>query len=593
LTLGLVQVAFKEYNGETDSTFGDKAYSIQLNTNGFNGNNGDEGWVQFVYQDFCGYGYQFVGEQKCESKTGFCIWNIDLTVAGKTNNNQGYNPTCVSVGPVDLSSTYSAVIYGYTAPGQKLVSYLFLPGSSFGLTAVVAPDVYGLAGNWYQVSGGVMGAGGGSQAQFGKNPTIEQTNIEADSCPRPSEFDACTSPQIAAISYQDGSTGESNDLQQFHPSLTSYYSGSHWWLSSTYGSSQFVNYDSTFGWGGQMKFMVTVNPGAGLMYAGGYNPTYITPNVTVTSLNGVQTAPLTMSVRGLNQVGTEDLSGKTCKFSYPLQPGSTCSFLLGIRPNPKAASATYQLTIWAGTGHAQYVLGILPNAIPSPVIVSPPDGASFNVNQAVPLMGFAPTTSPEQLSGWTPCNQMQFQALSRDTGTTLQATTPTQDQSYQDTGYCNAQMTFTEPGRILIRLEASNAQGAKGSAQITITINSPRVEPPHTQPPQTQTPFTFKLTANPSRSVITEGGSPDKITISIILTSGSPQPVELSVSGLPNHATYIFSSKSVTPTSTVTLTITAPYGTPTSTQPVTVTITGTGGGYTASTTIQLSVQTLG
>ncbi len=626
LTFGYVQVAFKDYHGETDSQDGDKAYSIQLNTNDFAsiGHQGDQGWVQFVYQDFCGYGYQFIGEQSCASNSRFCIWNVDITVAGQTNNNQGYNPTCVSPGPVDLSSGYYADIIGYTAPGQKLVSIVGLPG--VGPLSVVAPDTYGLAygTNWSQVAGQVYGAGGGSEAKFGSNPTLEQTNIMAESCPTPSGlgiFDDCTSPPITAASQSEPSTAESNDLNLAGSSLTSYNGGSHWWLSTAYcvpnnrpDCTPFINYDSDYYWQHEMLFSVAVNPGSGSTYAGGANTqggygfgAYVTPTVTVTSVNGVNSAPLTMSVGGLNsQVGTEDLSGKTCTFSLPLQPGSTCTFNLDIVTNPAAKAATYPLTISAktpseGQASAPYALTILPSAAPSPVIVSPPNGASANQYQAVLLIGFAPNTLAGQLGGggYIPCDQMQFQATGPGAGPggSPKTATPTPDPQYS--GYCDAQMTFTVLGTVSITLTAKNVQeNTVGKSQaVTITIVSSQTTQTniigtHTTTVTTARPFTFTLTA-PSSSVITEGGSPDKITISIITTGGSPQPVKLDVSGLPAHATYSLSSNSPTPTTTVTLTITAPFGTAPGTYTVKITGTPSGGGTPQTVTIQLTVEAIG
>jgi uncharacterized membrane protein len=149
-------------------------------------------------------------------------------------------------------------------------------------------------------------------------------------------------------------------------------------------------------------------------------------------------------------------------------------------------------------------------------------------------------------------------------------------------------MTFTLTGSVQITLTATNNQGVQGKAEVTITLNPPKIISGTTQ----ATPFTFKLSA-PSASVITEGGSPDKITINIITTGGSPQPVKLDVSGLPNHAAYALSSKTVTPTAAVTLTITAPSGTAPGTYTVTITGTPSGGGTPQTVTIQLSVEAIG
>jgi len=547
--------------------------------------------MQFTYQDFSGDGV--TGCPSCGSNV-FCIEDWDTTL-NAANGNFGFNEPCVNPGPVKLTSGYSATIIGYTDPiAHLLVSSAFLPG--LNPLAVVGLDLYSLAGNWHDVSGSIMGASS-SGAVFQNHPTLEQTNIEGESCPTPSLTDNCTSPQFGSISYQDGTTAEAADLIQTNPSLTSYYGGSHWWLSSVAcvphdrpDCQQFVNYG-----GGEMDFTVAVNPGTESMYAPeSYNPA-TPPIVTVTSLNGVQTAPLTMSVVGLPiQVGTEDLSDKTCTFSLPLQPGSTCTFNLDFSTDATATLGTYPLTVLATThpgvpfpsfASAPFALTVLSSAAPSPVIVSPSNGASFNVNQVVSLIGYAPTSESGQLGGFLPCNQMQFQVTAPD-GTT-QTPSTTQDPSYGDTGYCDAQMTFTVPGQAVITLEASNAQGVVGTAQVTITITSQQ----QTQGTTTAIApsFTFSIVSAQPGLVVTPGAS-NYVTLMVTLTGGTAQPVVLSVSGLPYGAYPVFSSPGnpVTPTSTVLLTITTVTSTPTGIY--TVTITGTGGGYTTSTTIQLSVE---
>jgi len=639
ITNGLIQVAFKEYPGyEYDSVWGKGRYSIQMNTNvwpftcssstqcpPFNCSPSapscpavgpgaaHNGWVQFVYQDFCGHKVMYCNENGVSKNDRFCIWNVDVAVARATNNAQGYYPdSCVDPGAIDLSSGYSTIITGWTAPGGLIASDAYLPcgphGGSVCVWAIVAPDQFGLAGNWLTATGGVMGAGGGSQAEFADNPTLEQTNIAVASCPQPNSiilFGCTSSPQIAAHTNSTIVTAESSNLEQYYPSLTSYWGGTHWWLSSIECAGNlapdcphFVNYDYL---GNRADFTVSVNPSSVSMYAGPqpYTPTNPTPpSVNVTSQNGVQILPITMSVeQGLFNVAVEDLSGKVCTFPdtlrMPLQPGSTCTFNLDITTNPTASAMTYGWTIWAkettwanpASASTQFSLTILPTATPSPVIASPLDGSSFNLNQPVSLIGYAHSTEQGQLGDWLPCSSMQFQAAG-------QTVTPSQDtsyqNSYQNTGYCDAQMTFTVPGPTLITLSASNAQGATGTAEVTITINSQQ---------QQSTPFTFTITTSPT--IVVTQGTPygNYVTVTIITTGGTPQPVELSVSGLPTGATYTFSSNTVTPTTTVTLTIIATYATPPGTYTVTITgVTGSawlGKGSTASTTIQLAVQSIG
>jgi|SRR5208282_464752 len=83
-------------------------------------------------------------------------------------------------------------------------------------------------------------------------------------------------------------------------------------------------------------------------------------------------------------------------------------------------------------------------------------------------------------------------------------------------------------------------------------------------------------------------GQSSTMTITVSLISGTPDPVQLSVTGLPNGATATLSSNPVTPTATTTLKISASYNTQAG-QYYTLTISGTSGGITETATISLWV----
>ena len=225
---------------------------------------------------------------------------------------------------------------------------------------------------------------------------------------------------------------------------------------------------------------------------------------------------------------------------------------------------------------ALYKLNISPPGPPSPVIVSPTDWSSLNVGEDA-LIGYTASTDT-QYPGWVPCSRMQFQVIFSD-GSTLLAT-PTEDSTYQQTGYCDSNVAMTVPGFATVTLYASNLAGVKGSTSVKVDIVS-----------QQQTiPFTFALQVTPSATAIIPGGQ-ISLTITVTTTGGTPQPVQLTVSGLPQDATYTFSSNPVTPTTTLTLTINAASDTPLGSY--TITITGTGGGSTRSANLQLAVASLG
>ena len=210
------------FGSETDSKLGDGAYSIQLNTNFFFGNNGQTDWVQFVYQAI-----------PKDDRSFFCVWNVDIQT-------QDYDPTCMDPGVVNLSEKptiwvpqwESYIIGSWTANGN-LIGCGWLNGHH-GFVCVVAPDKYGLATStigWVDASGGIMGSGDSSLATF-ENAHL-QTDIGATSCGL--LWIDCSGQAISADDRVADVTGESNNLKQYDESLTSYYSGSHWWLSSASG----------------------------------------------------------------------------------------------------------------------------------------------------------------------------------------------------------------------------------------------------------------------------------------------------------------------------------------------------------------------
>lgn len=207
---------------ETDNHFGANAYSVQNNTNFFTGNNGHTDWVQFTVQS------------KPGQPDGLCIWNIDVTVAVATKNQGGYSPACVSAprsvpdkpltGP-GASVGVPIVITGYVAAPAAgssaglLVIWGQLPDAG-GWWSTVARDTYGLNGNWTEISGSILGFGGGSQATF--HNTTMSTLLGAYSCLAPTTAASCPSGSLPtevvhelvyyAGPYYSGVTAESNNL---------------------------------------------------------------------------------------------------------------------------------------------------------------------------------------------------------------------------------------------------------------------------------------------------------------------------------------------------------------------------------------------
>lgn len=233
------------------------AFSIQTNTNTFTcapcrsgypfaatpgvansaSEAGDTGWVQFVYQQFQ------TGSSAGKGNTRLCVWNVDVTVALNTNNTgPGYSPTCVfpsqseAVAPLDGS--------GAAQGGAEVIGYVQCPtaGSYSGCTlwvvaqlpwspgsgwwSISAPDTMGLAGNWLNVGGSILGSGGGNVAVFTKSafqqlvrayscyasPT-SATGYAPTACPNPSPYNFFERFfDLTAVPANYDPTGESSNL---------------------------------------------------------------------------------------------------------------------------------------------------------------------------------------------------------------------------------------------------------------------------------------------------------------------------------------------------------------------------------------------
>jgi hypothetical protein len=190
-----LEVTLQQYLSSADTSAGPGAYSLQLNTNTFPAPN-TTGWVQFVLQDYPTGG-----------GTRFCVWNIDW-------NNSKYSPVCTPYSPVPLGAraqftvggfvcgkgcTYvpnAPVIYGWMHWDELDARGNVCSTCGSGTVWAVAPDTYGLANGWLQVSGSILGAGGGSKINFAGN-TVEQNVLGATACPIPEAPGwTCATPQL-------------------------------------------------------------------------------------------------------------------------------------------------------------------------------------------------------------------------------------------------------------------------------------------------------------------------------------------------------------------------------------------------------------
>ncbi|MGD0860220.1 MAG: hypothetical protein ABR912_13020 [Terracidiphilus sp.] len=180
---------------ETDSMAGTNTFSIQANTNWFECSTCRAGYpfaatpgvANSASQPRDTAEVQFVYEQEGSGPDAYsylCIFNDDVTIARNTSQTAGYKRHCMSpnstatVLPLDGMGAPSstAEVIGYIqclGPNYRgcflwvVADLPWVPGPGGNeWYALATPDLMGLAGRWTNLSGGILGYGGGSTAQF-------------------------------------------------------------------------------------------------------------------------------------------------------------------------------------------------------------------------------------------------------------------------------------------------------------------------------------------------------------------------------------------------------------------------------------------
>lgn len=143
-------VEIVQLGSEEDSQAGANAYSLQLNTNEFKGNNGHTDWVQFVYQ-------------KAPQYDVVCIWPIDLTTGDYLIYRQ-----CAGVTSTRNVQKGDAPMLGASLDGDTIYMVASLPWATNDAISVVASNAYALGSSagWSTVDGGLLGTGNKSTANF-------------------------------------------------------------------------------------------------------------------------------------------------------------------------------------------------------------------------------------------------------------------------------------------------------------------------------------------------------------------------------------------------------------------------------------------
>lgn len=192
---GSIYFKFVKVGTETDSRVGSNGYSVQNNVT-FTGKNGHSDGVQFAEQ------------VRSPGPVGVCIWEVDIT-------KQIYKtPGCVTVpGDVPFAAGDQPQVQGFIRPGNKLGLEAYVPWTTKKEYAVVAPDLYGLAGRWMNISGSVLGWGKSSHASFSSAEL--ETIVDVSTCTgKPGTATCPEQPTLNyhAISSASDATGETNNL---------------------------------------------------------------------------------------------------------------------------------------------------------------------------------------------------------------------------------------------------------------------------------------------------------------------------------------------------------------------------------------------
>ncbi len=191
LNTAQVQVSFSQLTGsESDSSYGKNAWSVQLNTNFFVGNNYQGDWVQFVLQNNI---YNISSSQRF---TRFGVWwGVNVYGAVWFTQNSTYFPIQT------LATGVNYDILGTIASNGELEGELDISSPSGNLYYFVyEPDTYGLAGKWWASSGTILGGALGSTADF-NHPSAEDVTVMITA-----------NNLVGPYAYSDNTTGEMNNL---------------------------------------------------------------------------------------------------------------------------------------------------------------------------------------------------------------------------------------------------------------------------------------------------------------------------------------------------------------------------------------------
>ena len=159
---------------------------------------------------------------------------------------------------------------------------------------------------------------------------------------------------------------------------------------------------------------------------------------------------------------------------------------------------------------------------------------------------------------------LQLSLLNASAGVTAQFSPQTGNPPFTST-LTIATTNSTPTGNFPMSVQASSG-GQNQVSAITLTIQTP--------PPPV---FDYTITVTSNRTVTIPQGQLASFDVSVTLTSGSPQSVNLTATGLPTGVNHFFTLASGLPTFASTLVVQTDLNTPAGSYPITITGTSSGG----------------
>ena len=200
-------VSFSQFSGVSDSQFGNNAWSVQLNTNYFTGNNGQQDSVQFGFQNNLNNHLSIFSSHW----STFAIWTNDVTV-------QAYHCDTLNIPIQTLNSALGVEIDANDQGGNLNAQLQITTSSGYTIWTLSEPQRYGLSDHWSSASGTILGAGDSSIAQF-TSPTQETTQITVSSS---SSFSPYSSANDVTLEQNNLNDQTITNSQFFEPQY-SYY----------------------------------------------------------------------------------------------------------------------------------------------------------------------------------------------------------------------------------------------------------------------------------------------------------------------------------------------------------------------------------